>query len=879
MKCLLTCIRRGVRCDVANVLLFGLLLASAADWPVDDSKIGGAIADEPICRWQGVSTMVSPWAPAHLLLRPGEPQRVDADGDPLPAGALVRIGTTRFRPGGVVGALAFAAGGKELVSVNSTTGVQVWDPATGKLLRQYGRPDRGHPPVAVAADGMLAVVLENRQWVFRDTATGQIKAVLAEPKDATQRAALSPDGKLFALAGWGSTAGVWELATGKTLVEPAKHGGRQIDELAFAPDKRSLAVLRSQDLVELWDVATGIIRWQTRPDAGNAGYWGGAFSRDGKTLAVRTGMRDGIHFYDVEKGTLRLALPKNDYFDHAFTPDGKSLVTTDHYREIAVWDVATGQRSHHFPIRAHGLWHLAVSPDGKWVAGADDHNTARLRLWSLSDGKERRPDDGPRDYHLQAQFLSDGKTIASTHSEWWHGVDRNAPCCRWWDAATGKHMKGIAWPGKEDHFASLSADGKLLAVAEQHGNLRLYDVATGKTRTKFPATGDLQFMDVDLSADGRHVVVNACRIITPGLGGTTENLTLVFDAATAKLMHTWRDARGFSRHCPVTQDGATIALLVEAPRYDQRKIVLKSLGTGARLNRLELRIPWSSSVVLSPSGCFIAVLDWHPSILSLHEAATGSRLYSLPVHDDPAYCCAFSPTGRLLATGNRTGDLHIWDVMTGKKVATLVGHRGPINSVAFSPDGRRLVSAGADTTLLVWDSSAWPDAANLAAAKVLTPDPWETLASKDASLAARAMAVLVSSPDSTLKLLGHHLRQTPAEQVKHIRELIDALDDPRFATREEATTKLKQLGAIAAPVLEKRLAENPPLEVRARVDKLLREMPDIPLPSDAIRTLRALKVLEWLHTPGAVEMLTDLSRGEPDGWLTQEATAARGRVK
>src|SRR5438093_12772792 len=83
----------------------------------------------------------------------GGGERVDADGDPLPSGALVRIGTTRFRPGAVVESLAFSADGKELVTANGRSGIQVWDPATGKLLRQFGRPGPGNAPAAVSTDG------------------------------------------------------------------------------------------------------------------------------------------------------------------------------------------------------------------------------------------------------------------------------------------------------------------------------------------------------------------------------------------------------------------------------------------------------------------------------------------------------------------------------------------------------------------------------------------------------------------------------------------------------------------------------------------------------------------------------------------------------
>src|SRR5947209_11178928 len=67
-----------------------------------------------------------------------ERARTDRYGDPLPAGAIERVGTLRFRlGGGAVTDLLLGAGGKALVSntFHGAAAVQVWEPTTGKLLR------------------------------------------------------------------------------------------------------------------------------------------------------------------------------------------------------------------------------------------------------------------------------------------------------------------------------------------------------------------------------------------------------------------------------------------------------------------------------------------------------------------------------------------------------------------------------------------------------------------------------------------------------------------------------------------------------------------------------------------------------------------------
>ena len=65
-------------------------------------------------------------------------------------------------------------------------------------------------------------------------------------------------------------------------------------------------------------------------------------------------------------------------------------------------------------------------------------------------------------------------------------------------------------------------------------------------------------------------------------------------------------------------------------------------------------------------------------------------------HRYAVYSIAFSPDGKVLASGSADKTINLWDVATGKHTQMPTGHLKDIYSVAFSPDAQTLASGSAD---------------------------------------------------------------------------------------------------------------------------------------------------------------------------------------
>jgi tetratricopeptide (TPR) repeat protein len=107
-------------------------------------------------------------------------------------------------------------------------------------------------------------------------------------------------------------------------------------------------------------------------------------------------------------------------------------------------------------------------------------------------------------------------------------------------------------------------------------------------------------------------------------------------------------------------------------------------------------------VAFSPDGKLLASGGGGHTV-RLWDMAEGQEPVSLAGHDQSVSSVAFSPDGRRLASGSRDWTVKLWDLAGRQEVSTLKIHAGMVDAVAFSPDGK-LLASGADNTVRLWEA-------------------------------------------------------------------------------------------------------------------------------------------------------------------------------
>jgi WD40 repeat protein len=764
--------------------------------------------------------------------------------------------------------------GKVLAGVKvSFDGIHLWDVATGKELRCL--PDRG------TADTVLAFSPDGKTLAAtRD---------MDPPRPAGKEA----DKVIY----------LWDVATREERLRITARWHR-LYQLTFAPDGTTLALMDLLGGISLWDAGTGKPRDRTGSGLEEC-CSGFAFSPDGKRLYART--TGGMHEWDAAtaKVTRRLADSlESDGF--LATPDGRRLVGDG--EALSVWDLTTGKLLG--PAGGHraGVEAVLFSPDGRALASLD--RTRRLGLWDTATGKPLVPSlDGGSSRCVAMSLAPDGRGLIAV------GYDA---AVRTWDFSTGRVAREFSAGGEamarawrkflgslaylevgNSALASISRDGRTLAVADNSGAVQFWDTTTGKQQGRLERAAALRHMA--FSPGGQYLAIQAGKDVIEVWdtkagkkrpeyqteGGSGDFLF----SADDRFMAWCKDSR---IHLCDLVGGKEAAQLdgEDDPRLNftflrggkifvywdrDKKLALWDVSRGALLRTVAAcpRDSRDARLIPTPDGGALVycLLEEDRPVFALCDVFTGREVCRTRGWREEFVA---SPDGRVLVQAG--SGIVFRELATGAVVGRLdEAHRCRVKSLVFSPDGRTLASVGGDCTVLVWDYAAAvglggsPGPADLDAT-------WSDLAGEDAARAWRAIGALAASGDKAVSFLRGRLQPVSAKEHEALLRWVAGLDSDDFDGRELATRELAKRRWEAEPVLLNALVANPSAEARARIERLLSGAPMGQWPSEAMRKHRAVFALERIATPAARGLLEQLAEGAPDARLTQEAKASSGRL-
>jgi RNA polymerase sigma factor (sigma-70 family) len=676
-----------------------------------------------------------------LILRPAT---TDLAGDPLPNGALARLGTTRFLHGSHVSNIAYSPDGAMLASSDGT--LHLWDPATGRERRSA---ETGMVQAfAYAPDGQsIAVQALEAQDLSGAQKSRRILPVMSlyDPRSGRQIRrfegdgtasclAFTPDAKLLAGAiqsGPKFNITLWEVSSGRILRSMGDCAAGAIT-LAFSaesnvlitcvpcvrdetPRQRQQLVAAGQSpqpeesLIQLWDVATG--KEIRRISLGKSRINDAALTPDGKTMAT-AGNDKTIRLWDIATGRELRSFPRGEAmpFGIAFSPDGTKMVCTEGLdpefptvgtfspltAQIHLWETVTGQELGHWEIDSSSR--VCFSWDGKTLATAGGQV---IRLWDVASGQELRPRMGHHSPVGDAAFTSNGRSIVTV------GNDRTI---RLWDTQTGVETRQLNGSDDALRFAALSADGKTLAAGYGFQPTRLWDVASGRQIRQFqlPGKPEAQFVScADLSPDGKTLAVaNDDRVIfwdTASGDRRAGKAESTIAPSIIKALCFGPDGKSVA-----TIHGDWVRIWDVATGNETRRIGLPNKGPNHGFSTQGANLTYSFD------GTIIAATSTRDGLIFLLDVASCRELGRLEGPESQMKALAFSPDGKILATGVAMDErfpksalaIRLWDVAAKKELARVKAHRSSITALAFSPDGKRLLSASDDATALVWDVAA-----------------------------------------------------------------------------------------------------------------------------------------------------------------------------
>lgn len=545
-----------------------------------------------------------------------------------------------------------------------------------------------------------------------DVASGKLVMELKGHSAWMYAASYSPDGTRIATASEDRSVIVWDASSGERLLKLRGHSGPVYDA-SFSPDGRQIATASADQTVAVFDARTGKVL--ARLQGHEASVRSVAFSPDGRRL-LSAGADHIARVWSVDSQQTLLTLKghQGTIWDAAFSADGHRIVTASEDHSARIWDADAGTLLFSLTGHRRGINKVGFSPDGGSILTASADQS--VRIWDAPSGHLRAELPGLSPSAASAAFSPNGQLIVTM---------RPFGDAQIWDAAVARPMSELRGPWKECTSARYSPDGHHIVTTNGDRAARIWDPRSGKIVLALEGHADT-VTQADYSPDGRRIITasrdrsarvwdaDSGTLLLELKGHADEVLTASFSAdgrrvvtgSTDKTARIWNADSGaliteYKEHrAPVSSAGLS---------HDGRRVVTGSLDWSIEVWGVA---PMRQHISMGHSGPIVSASFSRDGRMLVASRDGTIRVWSIEPglsqvlinHEETELLSAgFSPDGRRIVTTGAGSTVRIWDAYSGELLDKLDGHHDIVYSAAFSPDGRRLVTASRDGTARVWD--------------------------------------------------------------------------------------------------------------------------------------------------------------------------------
>lgn len=608
----------------------------------------------------------------------GDEELQDLYGDPIPGGAVARLGSVRMLDR-ALGRLIFSADGGEIIT-SSEGAYVVWKTTSAQRTATLVAENGGHI-LAMSPDGrVLATSVYGGKIQLWDYKAKKAGAVIdAHRQEITDLCFINKD--LLASSSEDKTVKVYKLAASSVEQKTEIKGDWEaVTSLACAASGH-VVFADSEGAVNVASVEAGEDK-AVKLGKSPKGVLDVSISKDGKFVAA--GIEDGrLIIWNTTKRGKPIEIPDahpRKVLSVAFKANGK-LMSSGGDRFFRLWDPATGDKVGEWAGAEDIDAQLFVrSPDDNFVAAFTELRDGRAseagRFWLYdSDGKQPLEPDRHNEALTAIAFSSDGKKVITGSED--HRV-------LVWDAISSNLLDTLAT--HKGAVRDIEVTGDVILSAGADARMHRATLGGGDEVILEPIGGGVNALI--RSPDGS-------RIVTGDFVGKVWSFSV---ATGQKIAEHSGGAFEEIYDLAFSPDGKYFAIAGASP-----EIHIVSVASGTKLIALAPDGPRSNhAVAFSPDGKMLAS-GGDDHVVRLWGTSSWSQLRQIEGSDGTVRAVVFSPSGARIAAGSSDEAARVWDTHTAEQVTMLAGHRGAVTALAFSPDGTKLATASRDRTALIWD--------------------------------------------------------------------------------------------------------------------------------------------------------------------------------